>query len=405
MIAWRKNLFIVWICQFLAMVGMSSIVPFLPLFVRDLGVNNLEEAANWSGLVFAGPFFISFFLAPVWGSVGDKYGRKVMTLRAVFGLALAQVIIGFSQNVTHLFLARMLQGALSGFLPAAMALIAANTPESKTAYALGMLQSATAAGNVLGPLIGGVISDIIGFRSVFFLVAALLFLTGLLVLFFVKEEKRSDSEEIFSFIENWKYLLKNDKLLFPAVMITLTSLGVSFVRPIFVFYIESLHINTSMLPTITGALYSIVGVFSTISAAWWGKRVESTGIKKNLIYAALITGIMYMIHSLITDPFTLIPVRIMLGFGYGALLPLLFTTISRNISVQRRGGVLGVASSFQIIGNMVGPLAGGFSAGIIGLRLSFLLTGFFFCLIAFLSFFKIKDKIEINQKEIAESVQ
>ena len=133
MINWKKNLYIMWICQFLAMVGMSSIVPFLPLFVRELGVTSIEETSKWSGLVFAGPFFVSLFLSSVWGNLGDKYGRKMMTIRATFGLAIAQILIGYSQDINQLFLARMLQGGLSGFLPAAMALIASNTPERSMA--------------------------------------------------------------------------------------------------------------------------------------------------------------------------------------------------------------------------------------------------------------------------------
>ena len=190
MINWKKNLYIMWICQFLAMVGMSSIVPFLPLFVRDLGIKSIEETSKWSGLVFAGPFFVSLFLSSLWGNLGDKYGRKLMTIRATFGLAIAQIIIGFSTDINQLFIGRLIQGGLSGFLPAAMALIASNTPEEKTGYALGVLQSSTAAGTVLGPLFGGIISDFLSFRAVFFMVAGLLAFVGFAIIFFVKEDKR-----------------------------------------------------------------------------------------------------------------------------------------------------------------------------------------------------------------------
>jgi DHA1 family multidrug resistance protein-like MFS transporter len=373
------------------MIGMSAVVPFLPLFIRDLGVTKLDETALWSGLVFAGPFFISFFLTPVWGSMGDKYGRKIMTLRAVFGLAIAQVLIGFSQNVTHLFLIRLLQGGLSGFLPAAMALIASNTPEEKTGYALGLLQSSTAAGTVLGPLIGGVLSDLFGFRFVFFCVAVLLFITGILFLILVKEEKKVEGTSAYSFMKNWKYLLSNKSLRTSAILITLTALGFSYVRPIFVLYVETFNISSEILPTITGFLYSIMGFFSIFSAAWWGKRVERTGLRKNLFAASLITGLMYSAHSFINDPFTLIPVRMILGFGFGALLPLLFTTISNNVSFERKGGVLGVASSFQILGNMIGPVLGGYAAGMLGIKTSFFLTGFVFFLIASIIFSRLKD--------------
>lgn len=388
---WKRNLIIVWICQFAAMIGMSAIVPFLPLFVRELGVTNLDETAYWSGLVFAGPFFISFFLTPIWGNLGDRYGRKMMTVRAVLGLAIAQVLVGFSQNVTQLFIARLVQGLLSGFLPAAMALVAANTPKEKTGYALGLLQSATAAGTVLGPLVGGLFSDLIGFRGVFFIVAGILTITGLAVIMFVTEEKNNNEKNEHTFIDNWKYLLRNEKLLLPAIMIMISAFGVSFIRPTFVLYIETFSISSKFLPTITGALYSIVGVFSIISAAWWGKQVEKTGIAKNIIYASLLTGTMYLAHSIVYNIYFLIPIRILLGFGYGALPPLLFTAISNNVALERKGGVLGVGSSFQILGNMIGPVLGGFSAGMVGLRLSFIVTGVFFLLITLISFVKIKD--------------
>jgi len=391
MINWKKNLYIMWICQFLAMIGMSSIVPFLPLFVRELGVSSIQETSKWSGLVFAGPFFVSLFLSSLWGNLGDKYGRKLMMIRATFGLAIAQVIIGFSQDINQLFIGRLIQGGLSGFLPAAMALIASNTPEDKTGYALGVLQSSTAAGTVLGPLFGGMISDFLSFRAVFFVVAGLLFLVGFAIIFFVKEDKREQSKKNFTLFDNWKYVLINKKILIPAILIMLTSLGISFVRPIFVLFVETLEINKNFLPTITGALYSIVGIFSVFSAYWWGKKVESFGLHKSIIIASIITGLMYLLHSVVTNPYYLIPVRTVLGFGYGALMPLLFTRISGNVEKDRRGGVLGIGSSFQVLGNLIGPLLGGYAGATIGFSYSFFFTGAIFILIALVGYVNLKD--------------
>lgn len=388
---WRKNLVVMWICQFLAMVGMSSIVPFLPLFIRELGVETVEGTANWSGLVFAAPFFVSFFLAPVWGNLGDKYGRKLMALRAVFGLAAAQILVGFTQDVTQLFIARMLQGALSGFLSAAMALIASNTPKEKTSYALGVLQSSTAAGTVIGPLIGGVISDFIGFREVFFIVSFLLILVGFAIVLFVKEEKIDPSEKRSSLLDNFKFVISNKPIFYASILITLTALGISFIRPIFVLYVETLQIKGKYLPTITGALYSLVGIFSTYAAYFWGKRATKKSLATNIVQASLLTALMYSLHWVIVDPYLLIPVRVLLGFGYGGLMPLLFTSISNRVSFERKGGVLGVASSFQILGNMSGPLLGGFSAGLLGVRFSFVMAGLIFLILAVITLFKIKD--------------
>lgn len=388
---WKKNLYIMWVCQFLAMVGMSSIVPFLPLFVRELGVTTIEETSKWSGLVFAGPFFVSLFLSSVWGNMGDKYGRKLMTIRATFGLAIAQIIIGFSSDVNQLFIGRLIQGGLSGFLPAAMSLIASNTPEEKTGYALGVLQSSTAAGTVLGPLFGGVISDFLSFRAVFFVVSGLLAIVGFAIIFLVEEDERKTSKENSSVIENWKFVLVDKKLLIPAFLIMFTSLGISFVRPIFVLYVEQLEINKNYLPTIAGSLYSIVGIFSVYSAYWWGKKTEKIGLQKSLLIASLLTGTMYILHSAISNPYFLIPVRTILGFGYGAISPLLFTRISQNVSKERRGGVLGIGSSFQVMGNLIGPLLGGYAGAVIGIKFSFIITGLFFLVIAVTSNFKMED--------------
>ena len=380
-----------WIAQFFAMVGMSAITPFLPLFVRELGVQSLDASARWSGFVFAGPFLLSFFLSPIWGNLGDQYGRKIMTLRAIFGLAIAQVLSGLAQNPTQLLMARLLQGALSGFLPAAMALVASNTPESKTGYALGVLQSATAAGTVLGPFIGGVLADLIGYRSVFYVVSMLLFLTGFFIFFFIKESVLPQTRILSgSWIDNWKYLLRSKYLRTVAILISLSSFGLAFIRPIFVFYIESFPLNQQYLATITGSIYGIVGIFTVFSATWWGKKSEKSGFRKNLIYAASITGLMYIMHYFVYNYIYLIPIRAFLGFGYGALSPLLFTLISNEASQERKGGLLGVATSFQILGNMSGPILSGFIAASLGFRFPFIITGSVFLLISLITALRIK---------------
>lgn len=380
-----------WIAQFFAMVGMSAITPFLPLFIRELGVTSVDATARWSGFVFAGPFLLSFFLSPIWGNLGDHYGRKMMTLRAIFGLALAQVLTGFAQNPTQLLLARLFQGALSGFLPAAMALIASNTPITKTGYALGVLQSATAAGTVLGPFIGGVLADLIGYRSVFFLVSGLLFLTGFFIMFFIRENVKPQADvKTTSWLDNWSFILNSKYLLSIAILISLTSFGLSFIRPIFVFYIESFPLDKAYLATITGSIYGIVGIFTVFSATWWGKRTEVKGFRKNLIFAALITGLMYISHFFVYNYMFLIPIRALLGFGYGALSPLLFTLISNEASLERKGGLLGVATSFQILGNMMGPIFSGLIAASLGFRFPFFLTGSVFLLMAVITYFQIK---------------
>lgn len=375
------------------MAGMSAIVPFLPLFIRELGVKSIESNAAWSGLIFSGPFLISFFITPLWGNLGDKYGKKVMALRAIIGLSAANILMSFSQDVYQLFTFRILQGLLSGFYPASIALAAAISPKEKTGYAIGLVQSANTAGNIVGPLIGGIISDLFGFRNVFLIVGSIIFVNGILLWIFVKEEKGETQKQSYKIFENWKYLFKNIPLLKTAIIILISSFAVAMIRPIFVLYVESFDIGDSYLPTITGVLYSIIGLFSTASSFQFGKKIGDGRNETMLILATATCGLMYLLHSFVFDIYYLIPIRIFLGLGYGIIVPLLFTRMNSLTEKERQGGMLGIASSFQILGNLLGPVSAGLLVSLIGLRLPFAIAGgLFFIIVMLVSFFNVKDE-------------
>ncbi len=368
------------------MAGLSSVVPFLPLFIRELGIKSINDTAYWSGLVFAGPFMISFFITPIWGSLGDKYGRKSMTVRAVFGLALSQILLGFSQNVVQLFIFRILQGVLSGFYAATIALIATNTPKEKTGYALGVVQSASTSGNIVGPLIGGILSNMFGYRIQFFIVGGIIFILSFFVTFFVVEKEESkSSKENYSSLDNWKFLLRHKELRLLGLLITLSAFGIAVIRPLFVLYVETFNINKSLLPTITGVLLSIVGIFAAISSAVFGKKIDSSGIKNNLVIASLGAAVFFAVQFFIYDLVLLIIANVFLGLSAGIIIPSLFTAISKNSVEDRKGGLMGIATSFNILGNLIGPLSAGFFAGLVNLRFSFIIAGINFFIISFLT--------------------
>lgn len=366
------------------MVGMSAVVPFLPLFIRQLGVKSTSEVSLWSGLVFAGPFIASFFITPLWGMMGDKYGRKLITVRAILGLAIAQIFVGLSFNVYQLFVTRVLQGFLSGFVPAALALVAANTPKEKNAYALGILQTAIASGNIFGPLIGGFLADIFGYREVFFIVSGLLFLTAFFFIVFVKEINKVDkSAKHESVKDNLKFVIKDKRLLNTSFMIFLAAFGFALIRPIFVLYFEEFKVNSIYFATIAGSIYAIVGVTNSFSPPWWGKLSSKIGHKKVIIYAALITGLTYPMHAIIYNYYLLYPTRILIGFGFGGLAPIMFSLMSNFSPQNNKGGILSIGSSFQILGNSLGLASGGLLASFIGFRFLFVITGIIYLLIIY----------------------
>lgn len=365
---WRKNLYVLWGTQFLAMIGMNLVVPFLPFYVRTLGITDESELAQWSGLIFAAPFFTSFIATPFWGSLGDRYGKKLMVTRALFGLGISQILIGFSQDVYQLFLFRMFQGAISGFIAAALALVSTSTPKQKIGYALGFLQSATAGGSVLGPAVGGILADMISYPQIFFITSVICFIGAGVVVKMVHEDHHpSTDERSRSVFHNFRTMFSNPQLRVIAVGIVLAQAAALMVEPIFALFVESFRTDTAYLSTLTGITFAISGIFMVISAPWWGKRNDRLGYKHNLMLATAGTGVAYGLHIVVPGLITLGILRAGLGFVRGGILHALFSLTSLHAPDDRKSGLIGVASSLAVLGNMVGPTTGGMIAGQFGI--------------------------------------
>lgn len=374
---WRRTLYTIWMAQFIAMMGMSLVVPFLPFYIRDLGVTEPDEVARWSGLVFSGPFFLSFFILPVWGYLGDRYGRKLMVIRAIFGLAISQALIGLAQSVEMLFFFRMLQGAISGFIAAALALVSANTPTERSGYAIGLLQTASASGNIIGPLVGGTLADAFGYRPLFFIVAAICTTAGILVVKLVHEDPRTRASDpaAASMLANYSSAFRSHPIRLALVVIFFSQVAVLMIQPIFALYIEELAPEQTLIATLAGAVFSIAGVFMVISAPWWGRRNDLKSYKNNLILAISGAALAYALQGFASSPYELLPLRALQGFCMGGILPTLYSYISKHAELARRGAIMGIASSFNVLANMVGPTVGGQLAATVGIRQNFFLTG------------------------------
>ncbi|MBI2420272.1 MAG: MFS transporter [Ignavibacteriales bacterium] len=383
--AWKRNLAILWISQFFVMAGMSSVVPFLPLFIRELGVTNLHEVAVWSGWAFAAPFISSFLITPVWGAMGDKYGRKLMIVRAIIGLSISLVLLGLSQTVFQLVIFRVFQGLLSGFYPSAMALIAAQAPEGKTGQSLALFQSANISGHIIGPLLGGILADALGYRMVFILSGGITAVLSVLIILYISDSpKTAEPAGNISFTGNIKEFFKTPALLAVGLSIMLAAFAESFLRPIFVLFVESFHLPTAMLSTYTGMLLSINGISAAFSAFYFGRKITSSTVVKGLVIVLIGTGLMEILQAGVPNPHYLFPIRLLLGFFYGLVFPYLFTLVAENASSGNKSGIMGISSSFQTLGNFIGPLLSGYCLPFLGFRGSFVLSGALFILTALL---------------------
>lgn len=392
--------------QFVAMVGMSMVVPFLPFYIRELGVTNPDELEHWSGIVFSGPFILSFLLTPVWGVLGDRFGKKKMVLRAIFGLALSQFLIGLSANVWQLFAFRMVQGAISGFIASSLALVSASTPKERSGYSIGILQTSISSGTVIGPFIGGFIADMTSYRTVFFITSAICFISGLLVIINVREPASADSKKLYSVFQNYEYVFRRSNILVVMLSITAIQISITVAQPVFALFVESMTKGTQYISTLTGAIFGTLGIFSVISSPWWGRRNDTKSFKKNIMIAISGAGLAYMVHTFITNPYMLFPVRAFLGLCIGGIIPVLYAYVNKNIEDDRKSGVMGIASSFTLLGNLLGPLLCTLLLYEIEMKYIFLIAGFLLFGNALLIFYNVKESKsgeKFQEEVIAES--
>jgi len=377
------------------------VVPFLPLFVKDLGITEISEVKQWSGLVSSGVFITAFIATPFWGWLGDRVGKKPMVVRAIFGLAISQFLIGLSQDVYQLFLFRMLQGALSGFIAAALALVSANTPKEKSGYALGFLASGTAAGTVIGPLFGGLLADAFGYRYVFFITSSFCLVSAILVMVFVKEIHKPIKTDNNIF-DNYKFVFRHRQLKNSMYLLILAAASISMIQPLFALFIEQKLVSKLYLATIAGSIFAIMGLFQVISSPLWGKRNDRVGIRINLTYAMFGAGIGYAAHILVTGVWELIPIRAFLGFCIGGVLPSLYSLISKNSPQERKGGIMGIASSFTLFGNLLGPISSGYIASYTSINFVFVLSGLFLVLGSVFVYYNLRKPVTVKTVELVQ---
>ncbi len=378
---WRRNLYSLWFAQFIAAVGLSMVIPFLPFYLRELGVVGKESVKIWSGLIFSAPFMVSAFLQPIWGILGDRRGRKPMVVRAMLGLALTNFLMGFAQSAPQLLILRFFQGSLSGFVAPSLALMASCTPREKTAQALGTLQSALVSGMIVGPLLGGLLAHFMGYRPIFFWTGFFCLTAAIIVIRFVKEDfVRQEKERRSSLREHFGYVFRSPELRIMLFLLTLVQFSIMIVAPFLSLYVEFLKVSPEYIGLMTGIVFGITGVANASTAPLWGKRADRVGYRK--ILRISLTGITLFIfpQALVTNVYQLLILRAGLGVFASGVIPTINTIVQRSTAEKDRGGIYGIFQSGLLVGNMLGPLIGGFLAASLGLRQIFLITAGIFCL-------------------------
>lgn len=370
---WRRNLWLLWLGSLVTSASYSMVIPFLPLFLLKLGVH--RHTSLWSGILFSAAFLMGAIVSPFWGSVADKYGRKPMIIRSGLSLCLVYILTAFVHNPYELLALRCLQGLLSGFIPSAIALIATNTPDSEIGYALAMMSTANASGGILGPLLGGVIAKLLGSRIAFGSAGVLVFLSTLVVWFWVTEEKFVPSKTRSSVVGAMKTAWSNRPLLITLLLVMLTSFSVMTIEPVLPLYIAQLGGSLDNASLLAGIVFSLAGVASILFAPRWGRLADRAGFRIVLLIGLLGGGLGNLAQIPFHHVWGFASIRFVYGIFFCAVFPALNGLVVQTTEPEFRGRAFGLNQTANQLGTMLGPLVGGVIAGVYSIHSVFWLTG------------------------------
>ncbi len=375
---WQRNLIVLWIGVFITSASYSMVVPFLPIFLLQIGVR--QGIAIWSGVLFSATFLASALISPYWGSLADRYGRRPMILRSGFSLFVAYALTAVVQTPLQLLVLRTVQGLLSGYVPNAITLVGTSTPQRRVGWALSVMATGSATGAIVGPLLGGGVAHLFGTRIAFASAAGLVLLASILALFFVQELNFTPAQQRTSVLADLRAAVHNRPFLEVIALALLVNFSVMTIEPILPLYIVQLGGSLHDAALLAGIVFSLVGIASVIFAPRWGRFADRRGFGLILTIGLLGGGIGNFLqipfHALV--PFAV--VRFAYGAFFCAVFPALNGLVVQTTDKDFRGRAFGLNQSAGQIGTMLGPLVGGVASTAFGIHSIFWLTGA--CLLA-----------------------
>lgn len=381
---WHKAFYTLWLGCFITGMGYSMTMPFISLFIADLGHYSKFQISMYSGLAFAMTFIAQAIVSPYWGNLADRKGRKLMCMRASGVMALTITATGFAPNAIYIIVMRFIQGAFSGYINNATALIAGETPHRKSGWVMSQMMTAGTAGNLVGPLLGGVLSNFFGnwlggawgYRIPFFITGFLMVLVFLGSTFLVQEKFTPISREEMKPMKEIIHTLPNVKLIFAMFITTLLVQAANMsIDPIVSLYVKSMMPNSKNIAFVAGIVAATPGLGTLLAASKIGHKMDEIGPLKILRLGLIVGAILFVPMALTNSPWALAGLRFLLGIASAAMLPAAQTVLTLNTPAESFGRIFSYNQSFQAVGSVFGSLMGSTISGLFNYATVFWTTG------------------------------
>jgi DHA1 family multidrug resistance protein-like MFS transporter len=356
---WQRNVWALTLTVFVAFVGFQFFSPFLPLYVRELGVTDPRSVALWSGVLAGVTPAVSGLLGPLVGRLADRFGRKLMLVRSLGGFVVIIAAMGMVSSVQQLFAARLLQGFFAGFTPMAMALASVSAPADRVPAVIAMLQSAQLLSNAVGPAAGGYVASHFGIRYAFFVTAGMcgLALVALLALFREVGPGRPAAGTAASRLR-MRDVIRHPN--FPTVIGLLLiaqflDRGLALLIPLHVTHMP----GVDAVAAVSGTIISVAAVAATVSSNVVARLTRGIPAAQLLMLALLAGGPLCASMALAGTWPTLLVLRLLVGLCLGGAITLAYTLGAELVPGEHRGAAFGWLAFGLQFGTAASPLVTG----------------------------------------------
>ncbi len=397
----QRTLYIILFAQMITAVGFSSVFPFLPFYVESLGAASRLSIDLLIGLVFSSQAFTMMIASPLWGSLADRWGRKPMVERAMFGGALLLGLMAFVRSAEELVILRTIQGLVTGTISASTALVAAAVPRNRTGYAMGLLQVGLAIGVGLGPVMGGTIADAFGYRAAFFVTSALLLAAGTIVFFGVEEHfepKKSTGGRKPGFLHKWRGILSARGVIIVYSLRFMNELGRNVLIPIMPLFFMSLITRTGLVNSFTGLAIGVSMGAAAIASIFLGRLGDRVGHRRILLVSFLSAAVFFYLQSRVSSGWQFVVLQIFTGITLGGIVPAISALLAQYTQPGEEGSVYGFDNSVISGARALGPMLGVGIAAWFGFRGVFVFTALLSLVAGLLVVWKIQNPVSGNPK-------
>ena len=371
---WQRNNYATMLALVLVCITFSFTVPFLPLYLEQMSDLSGADAAMWAGIATGLGGLALFITGPIWGALGDRFGRKAMLVRALFGGALGLLLIGLATSVWQVVVIRTFIGVMAGAGPAGMAMVSAGTPSKHLAKSLGQFQAVTLAGMAIGPVIASVMISFWSYSTTFVIGGILMFSGTFVAVILIREPKRPQTSQRVSAMDSFKSVIKSPVASVALLLVLVVSFAAPMVQPILPSFVVSLLPEGAESSAIVGWLFFGISTASAIGAMFAGRILGRVTHQRLLLISSIGVAVFLFPLALVQGVPLLAVFVVAMSFFQGLLSTSSASLLPTLVSATALSSIFGLYQSVQALSSQIGPAIGGIIAAHLGYRAVFAMS-------------------------------